>query len=341
LARTVVVTGANGFVGVPLCSLLIRSGADVRAVVRRHSVELAELAELAGLAVLADPATDQSIDPVNRGRLRQVVVGDLGPDTDWSAALVDAEAVVHLAARVHVPGVSGRDDGERFRAINVEATLRLAEAAARSRVRRLVFVSSAKAGNGNEHGASDPYSGSKAEAERLLGEASRHPGLECVIVRPPLVYGPRVKANFLRLMHLVDSGLPLPLASVANHRSLLFVGNLADALYTCIGHPQAAGRTFSVSDGEDVSTPELVRRIARALGRPARLFPFPVALLRAAGGLAGQRQAVDRLTGDLTIDASPIRAALDWRAPFSMESGLAETAAWYRARLVRGAEPRP
>lgn len=327
MAQTVVVTGANGFVGVPLCSLLIRSGAEVRAVVRRHSVELAELADL---------ATDQTADPIPRGRLRQVVVGDLGPDTDWSAALADADAVVHLAARVHVPGVSGRDDSDRFRAVNVEATLRLAEAAARARVRRLVFVSSAKAGNGNEDGASDPYSWSKTEAERLLGEASGHPGLERVILRPPLVYGPRVKANFLRLMRLVDSGLPLPLASVANRRSLLFVGNLADALYTCIGHPRAAGQTFSVSDGEDVSTPELVRRIARALGRPARLFPFPVALLRTVGGLAGQRQAVDRLTGDLSVDASPIRAALGWRAPFSMELGLAETAAWYRTHRVHG-----
>jgi UDP-glucose 4-epimerase len=196
-------------------------------------------------------------------------------------------------------------------------------------------VSSAKAGDD----ASDPYGWSKAEAERLLGDASRHPGLECVIVRPPLVYGPRVKANFLRLMRLVDSGVPLPLASVANHRSLLFVGNLADALRTCIGHPRAAGRAFTVSDGEDVSTPELIRRIARALGRPARLFPFPVALLRLAGGLAGQRQAIDRLTGDLTIDSSSIRAALGWRAPFSMELGLAETAAWYRAHRG-GAESR-
>jgi len=321
LANTVVVTGAGGFVGLPLCSLLVRSGADVRAAVRRESAALAEL----------------TTDATTRGRLRQVVIGDLTTATDWSAALDGAEAVVHLAARVHV--AAGPADRDRFREINIDATLRLAEAAARARVRRLVFVSSAKAGNGNEDGASDPYGWSKAEAERLLGDASRHPGLECVIVRPPLVYGPRVKANFLRLMRLVDSGVPLPLASVANHRSLLFVGNLADALRTCIGHPRAAGRAFTVSDGEDVSTPELIRRIARALGRPARLFPFPVALLRLAGGLAGQRQAIDRLTGDLTIDSSSIRAALGWRAPFSMELGLAETAAWYRAHRG-GAESR-
>jgi nucleoside-diphosphate-sugar epimerase len=330
LAQTVVVTGASGFIGLPLCSLLVRAGADVRAAVRRHSAALAALADLADLA--ADPSTD----PIKRGRLRQVVVGDLATATDWSAALDGAEAVVHLAARAHVASRKGKGkgqaDSDRFREINIDATLRLAEAAARAQVRRLVFVSSAKAGVGNEDRARDPYSWSKAEAERLLGETSRNLGIECVMVRPPLVYGPRVRANFLRLMRLVDSGLPLPLASVANRRSLLFVGNLADALYLCIGHPRAAGQTFSVSDGEDVSTPELVRRIARALGRPARLFPLPVALLRLAGGLAGQTQTIDRLTGDLTIDSSPIRAALGWRAPFSMERGLAETAAWYRGQ---------
>lgn len=325
MAQTVVVTGASGFIGLPLCALLVRAGADVRAAVRRYSD---------ALAALTDLTTDPSTDPIKCGRLRQVVVGDLATATAWSAALDGAEAVVHLAARVHVASRKGQGQGQadsdRFREMNVDATLRLAEAAARARVRRLVFVSSAKAGGGNEDGASDPYSWSKAEAERLLGETSRNLGIECVIVRPPLVYGPRVRANFLRLMRLVDSGLPLPLASVANHRSLLFVGNLADALTTCIGHPRAAGQAFSVSDGEDVSTPELIRRIARALGRPARLFPFPVALLRLAGGLAGQRQPVDRLTGDLTIDSSPIRATLGWRPPFSMELGLAETAAWYR-----------
>ena len=315
MANAVVVTGASGFIGLPLCSLLVRSGADVRAAVRRESAALAEL------------TPDPSTDPI--GRLRQVVVGDLATATDWSAALNGAEAIVHLAARVHL--ASGQADSDRFREINIDATLRLAEAAARARVRRLVFVSTAKAGNGKADGASDPYSQSKAEAERLLGEASRDLGLECVIVRPPLVYGPRVRANFLRLMRLVDSGVPLPLASVANRRSLLFVGNLVDALSTCTGHPLAAGQAFSVSDGEDVSTPELIRRIARALDRPARLFPFPVPLLRLAGALAGQKQAINRLTGDLTIDSSPIRTALGWRAPFSMEMGLAETAAWYRA----------
>ena len=334
MARTVVVTGANGFIGIPLCSLLVRSGMDVIAAVRRESAALADLKNDLPLELRSDlksdPATDSTRDRTAHGLLRQVVVGDLGTVTDWSAALEGAEAVVHLAARVHVPATA-RAGRAAFRTVNIDAPLRLAEAAARARVGRLVFVSSAKARDGIDTDADDPYSWSKAEAERVLVDASGQLGLQCVIVRPPLVYGPRVKANFLRLMRLVDSGVPIPLAGVANCRSLLFVGNLVDALRTCVAHPGAAGQTFSVSDGEDVSTPELVRRIARALGRPARLFSLPAALLGLVARFAGQTQTIDRLTGNLSIDSAPIRSALGWTPPFSMERGLAETAAWYRA----------
>jgi nucleoside-diphosphate-sugar epimerase len=306
MAPTVVVTGASGFVGLPLCALLARKGVEVRAAVRREYAPLAELAA--------------------QSRLRQMIVGDIGDEAlDWSAVLAGADTVVHLAARVHVFGAAGTEDRDRFKEINVDAAVRLARAAARARVRRIVFVSSAKAGK-----EQDPYSRSKCEAERLLREATQASGLECVIVRPPLVYGPRVRANFLRLLRLVDSGIPLPLAGIANRRSLVFVGNLADALHACIAHPSAAGQTFAVSDGEDVSTPELVRRIAGALGRPARLFPFPVALLAVAGRLAGQAQAIGRLTEDLVVDSSPIGSVLGWHPPFSMAQGLAETTAWYR-----------
>lgn len=305
MVRTAVVTGAGGFIGLPLCARLLRAGVQVRAAVRRECAPLAELAA--------------------KGRLRQVIIGDLSATPDWSATLAGADSVVHLAARVHDLGTVA--DRDVFRRINVEATLRLAEAAARARVRRLVFVSSAKAGDD----ANDAYSRSKAEAERSLSEASSSLGLECVIVRPPLVYGPRVRANFLRLLRLVDSGIPLPFASVANRRSLVFVGNLADAIFNCIGHPGAAGRTFAVSDGEDVSTPDLIRCIARALGRPARLFPFPVALLALAGRLTGQAQSIGRLTQDLVVDSAPIRTELGWRPGFTLEQGLVETTAWYRA----------
>lgn len=294
--------------GLPLCALLVRAGIEVAAAVRHGNDELAAIAA--------------------NGRLRQVPVGDLGASPDWSEALEGAGAVVHLAARVHVMKAAGPADHALFRRINVEATVRLATAAAQARVRRMVFVSTAKA----DAEAADAYSRSKAEAERALQEESRRLGLECVIVRPPLVYGPRVRANFLRLLRLVDAGVPLPLASVANRRSLVFVGNLADALRVCIDHPGAAGQTFAVSDGEDISTPELVRRIARALGRRPRLLPFPVTLLRLAARLGGQEQAIDRLTRDLVVDSSKIRTDLDWAPPYGMEQGLAQTAAWYRQR---------
>lgn len=303
MVQTIVVTGATGFIGLPLCAHLVRAGTtEVRAAVRRKSALLAGLAD--------------------QGRLRQVVVGDIGATVDWPAVLAGADAVVHLAGRAHVLD-KARD---AFLNINVDATLRLAQAAARARVKRFVFVSSAKAGTDER----DPYGRSKGEAERGLSGVCQDLGLEYVIVRPPLVYGPRVRANFLRLLRLVDSGVPLPLASITNRRSLVFVGNLVDALRACVDHPEAAGQTFSVSDGEAISTPELVRRIARALGRPARLFAFPVGLLALAGRLSGQAQAIERLTGDLLVDASPISAALGWHPPCSMEQGLAETAAWYR-----------
>lgn len=308
MAQRVLVTGASGFVGLPLCALLVRAGIDVAAAVRQQNGELAAIAP--------------------NGRLHQVAVGDLGAAPDWSEALEGADAVVHLAARVHVMKAADPADDALFRRINVEATVRLATAAAKARVRRIVFVSTAKA----HAEAADAYSRSKAEAERVLAEESRRLGLECVILRPPLVYGPRVRANFLRLLRLVDAGAPLPLAKVANRRSLVFVGNLADALRVCIDHPDAAGQTFAVSDGEDISTPELVRRMARALDRRPSLLPFPVGLLRLAGKLVGQEQAIDRLTGDLVVDSSKIRTELDWTPPYDMEQGLAQTAAWYRQR---------
>jgi nucleoside-diphosphate-sugar epimerase len=309
LVQRVLVTGANGFIGLPLCALLARSGLEIVAGVRRPSADLAALTA-----------------PGAQVRLRQVELGDIGAAPEWSSALAGVDAVVHLAARVHILGTA--PDPAAFHRVNVEGTLRLAEAAACAGVKRLVYISSVKA----KDDSGDPYGESKAEAEERLGDASRQLGLASVIVRPPLVYGPRVRANFLRLMRLVDSGVPLPLASVANRRSLVYVGNLVDALHACVTHPDASGGTFEVSDGEDVSTPDLVRRIAQALGRPARLFPFPIALLRIAAAAAGQLQAIDRLTGDLSVDASPIRSALGWRPPYSMQQGLAETAAWYIAR---------
>jgi len=225
-----------------------------------------------------------------------------------------------------------------FRKVNVEGTAQLALEAAKAGVKRLVYISSIKV-NGEESAIaystdspvapSDPYGISKWEAEEALRRIEAETGLEVVVVRPTLVYGPGVKANFLNMMKIISKGIPLPLASINNKRSLIYVGNLVDALAVCATHPAAAGKTYLVSDGEDVSTPELLRRVAFALGVPARLLQFPVLLMKLLGKLTGKSGAVNRLTGSLTVDSSKIRQELGWTPPFSMEEGLLETAAWF------------
>ena len=313
----VLVTGATGFVGGALISRLVDSGRfGVRAAVRRESGEL-----LAGV--------------------EQIVVGDLTPNTDWQQALVGVDAVVHLAARVHVMNDTASDPLSAFRQVNVAGTERLARMAATNGAKRFVYISSVKV---NGEGAltpysedasapEDPYGISKWEAEQGLHKVAEDTGLEVVILRPPLVYGPGVKANLLSLFNIVDRGIPLPLASVSNHRSLIYVGNLVDAIVTCINHPKASNQTYLVSDGEDVSTPELIRRVAAALGRPARLFHFPPSLMGFAGKLLGKSEAVERLVSSLTIDSSKIRRELGWRPPYTMEEGLRETGEWFKRQL--------
>ncbi|NJB67042.1 nucleoside-diphosphate-sugar epimerase [Desulfobaculum xiamenense] len=312
------VTGANGFVGRHLLRLLTSRGHTVRAAVRL------------AMAPILPPAEDI--------HYQQSACGNVGPDTDWSAFLEGADCVVHLAARVHVMHDSHPDPESAFREVNVLGTKRLAEQAADAGVRRLVFVSTAKV-NGEGRAApytpadapapDDAYARSKHQAEMALAEVCARTGLECVIVRPPLVYGPGVGANFLRLMRAVDNGLPLPLGAIHNRRSLLFSGNLADVLATCAAHPNAAGHTFLASDGEDVSTPDLIRRIARALGRRARLWNIPPSLLALAAALTGRGPAIRRLTGSLAVDASALRDGIGWTPPFSLDQGLAETADWF------------
>ena len=177
------------------------------------------------------------------------------------------------------------------------------------------------------------YGISKREAEQVLHHIAGDTGLEVVILRPPLVYGPGVKANFLSRFKIVDRGIPLPLASINNHRSLIYLGNFIDAITSCINQPKTAGQTYLVSDDEDVSTPELIQRVAVALGRPARLFPFPPSFMRFAGKLLGKLDAVERLVGSLTIDSSKIQRELGWKPPYTMEQGLKETGEWYKRQL--------
>ncbi|HUL90799.1 MAG TPA: NAD-dependent epimerase/dehydratase family protein [Burkholderiales bacterium] len=307
----VVVTGATGFVGAAVCRELLARGHEVRAAVRRMT-------------------SAEGLPGVQR-----VVVPDLAMDFDRRALLAGIDVVVHLAAVAHraVPEAE-------IRRVNVDATARLAEAAG-GLVRRFVFMSSVKVhGENSGDGAytetgpmqpQDAYARAKLEAERLLNQLAPRRGMELVLLRPPLVYGPGVRANFLNLLRWVDSGLPLPFASVRNRRSLIYLGNLADAVARCVEHPDASG-PFLVSDDEIVSTPELVGRIARALGTPARLVRMPVGLLRLLGTISGRSGAVRRLTGNLVIDAARSRRVLDWRPSATLDAGLAETALWFRSK---------
>ncbi len=313
--RTVMVTGASGFVGRALCDHLENEGYRVRKVMRLgHSLR---------------PGLDIGIE-------------DIGVSTDWLEAVTGVDAIVHLAARVHVMRASSESALEAFRQTNVLGTDGLALQAARAGVRRFLFLSSVKV-NGEASAQhpfveSDPiapkdaYGASKAEAEARLHIIASETGMEVVILRPPLVYGPWVRANFLSLLRTVDSGVPLPFLSISNLRSLVFVGNLVDALCACLTHPAAANRTFFVSDDHDVSTPQLIQEIASALGKKARLFPFPTALLHGAGLLTRRRPQIARLTESLQVDVSSIKAALNWDPPYSLQQGLQRTATWYRAQ---------
>ena len=310
------VTGANGFVGKPLCAELLRRGQSVRGAVRSPG-QLTAAAET-------------------------VTVGAIDGETDWSAALSGMDAVIHLAARVHVMEDHAADPLAEFLQVNLYGTSNLAQQAASAGVKRFVYVSSIKV-NGeqttvnrpftesDEPDPQDPYGMSKWRAEQELQRIAKETGLEVVIVRPPLVYGPGVKGNFIRLLAAIDRGIPLPLAGAKNVRSLVYVGNLVDALIACATLPAAGGQTYLVSDGDDVSTAMLVDMIARSLGRNSRAFHFPAGLLRAAATLLGRAQQMDRLFGSLRVNDQKLRNDLGWAAPFTLEQGLRVTADWYRS----------
>lgn len=314
---TVLVTGAAGFVGRLLTSELLAAGHRVKAAQRR-----------------LDPG-----QPEFPG-LQRIAVGDISGQTHWGRALEGVDAVAHLAARAHILSDAHVDPITEYRRINVDASENLGRAAAAAGVKRLLFLSSigvnGKRTEGQPFTESDPasphdtYAVSKWKAECALASVAARTGLQLVIVRSPLVYGPHVKANFLRLMWLASKALPLPLGAVANRRSMIFVGNLVDALSRCIEHPAAAGQTFLVSDGQDVSTPEIIRHIARALGVSPRLFPFPVAGLKALAVLLSRSEEAGKLLDSLALDSSHIRRCLGWRPPYSLQQGIEVTARWYR-----------
>lgn len=309
VADAILVTGANGFVGAALCRTLRARGRQVVAAVRQG----------AGAG--------------------QVSVGSLGPATDWRLALDGCKVVIHLAARVHVMSDASQDPLAAYREVNVEATLNLARQAQRQGVTRFVFVSSVKVNGEATFGRAfdaadapmpcDPYGQSKLEAERALQEFANSSGLEVVIVRPPLVYGPGVKANFHNLLRLVKLGWPLPFGSVRNYRSMVALDNLVDLLIVCAGHPTAAGRTFMVSDGDDVSIGELVRMIGKAMGKKILLVPVPVGMMQNAAKLVGKTAVVERLFGSLQVDIVATRSTLNWTPVISPQTAIEQTVAHF------------
>lgn len=309
------VTGASGFVGRWLCSELVRRGHHVRAVLRASTNM-----DIAGCET--------------------VKISSIDSDTDWADALYGETTIIHLAARVHVMHDNTSSPLEEFRKVNVDGTENLARAAAAGGVKRFVYVSSIGV-NGLMSDFGKPYSEldkprphnayalSKWEAEQRLSRVSEETGLEVVVVRPPLVYGAGAPGNFEQMLKVLVKGVVLPLALVRNQRSLIYVENLVDVLILCATHPAAAGETFLVSDAEDVSTSDLLRRLGFALGYPARLIPVPVALLHAGGALLGKRDMAQRLCGSLQVDISKVRRLLGWNPPVRLDEGLRRTAQGY------------
>jgi len=320
----VLVTGANGFVGRYVCRKLIASGFSPIAGIRDLRVW---------------PELQQAITGLNEVSL----LGDLSANPKLRDSLSGASVVVHLAARVHVMRESARDPLQEFRKVNVIGTKSIALAAVAAGVRRLIFVSTVKVHGESTSGnpfcedtpsnPEDPYAISKWEGEEALRAVAAESGLEVVIVRPPLVYGPGVRGNLLRLIRLVNLDLPLPWPKGANCRSMIGVDNLADLLVRCVDHPQAAGQSFLVKDSEDVSTRELMTRLARFLSRPLRLFPAPEPLIRLAAILALKQEIVSRLLDSLVIDSGRAQQLLEWAPPLTLDEGLATTARWYQESL--------
>lgn len=308
LKKLIAVSGAQGFLAGALCAQLYRQGKIVRPIVRSLSPREA----------------------------KQIPVGDIGPSTDWSRALDGVDCLVHCAARVHMMNESAGDSPDAYHLVNTQGTINLAHQAVDAGVRRFIFISSAKVlGEVTFDGKSftpdddpapcDSYSASKYEAEIALRDLGQTSSMEIVIIRPPLVYGPNVRANFATLMQAVIQGWPLQLGAINNQRSFVSLYNLVDLIALCIDHPLAANEIFLVSDGQDLSTPSLVRRIAEIEGVKARLIPVPVWILKAGGILCGRRPLVQRLCSNLQLDISKTQKMLGWTPPLSIDEGLRQT----------------
>ncbi|VVQ25311.1 N-acetyl-alpha-D-glucosaminyl-diphospho-ditrans, octacis-undecaprenol 4-epimerase [Pseudomonas fluorescens] len=312
MSKTVFLTGATGFVGGATLKCLVAGNYTVIAALRNGSQLL-------------------------QSKVSTIHVDSIDGATSWDNGLTGVDVVIHAAARVHVMNDTETDPLAAFRRVNVEGTVNLARQAASAGVRRFVFISSIKVnGESTDLGIryspedtpapADPYGISKMEAEERLRELAVETGMEVVIIRPVLVYGPGVKANFQSMMRWLDKGIPLPFGAIHNSRSLVALDNLVDLIVTCISHPAAANQTFLVSDGEDLSTTQLLRKIALALGRTARLVPIPAGVLRGVATLLGRKALSNRLCGSLQVDISKTRSLLGWTPPVSADDALKATA---------------
>jgi nucleoside-diphosphate-sugar epimerase len=313
ISTPILLTGSSGFLGQAVCKALNRQGVEVVCASRRK---------------------------IDRSNVRHVLISGIDAATDWTDALVKVGVVVHSAARVHVMNDSAADPLAEFRRVNVDGTLNLARQAAAAGVRRFVFISSIKV-NG-EHteltkpftendipSPQDPYGVSKSEAEQGLLLLAQQTGMEVVIIRPPLVYGPGVKANFASMMRWVQRGIPLPLGAIKNKRSFVYIENLVSLIIHCVDHPNAANQIFLASDGQDVSTTELLRACATALDVKPRLLPVPQGLLIALASAVGKNDVAQRLCGSLQLDIFKSKQLLGWTPPHSLQQGLDETAKWF------------
>ena len=306
----ILVTGANGFVGAQLSNTLARSGHEVRNTARS----------------LAS----------NSSTTRELITCDLESADNLDHLTTGCDAIVHLAGRAHVMSDNPATSESLYLSANVDVTKKLAQSAARTGVKRMILMSSVKV-NGESTtidapftsqdtpNPQDPYGRSKAQAEQALWNVTSASELEGVVIRPPLVYGPGVRANFASLIGIVDRGFPLPLGSIRNKRSFVSVDNLIDCIATALQSSNVAGQTFLVSDGNDLSTPELIRSIASALHKSPTLFPFPPVLLKLAATSAGKRSAYDRLCGSLTVDIALTKQKLSWTPPFTIQDSMQRT----------------
>jgi nucleoside-diphosphate-sugar epimerase len=318
--KKILITGASGFIGQSLIKSLLNLSRSVRGTIRSRN------------SFFSDTKTEY------------VSTGDINQKTNWTESLVNIDCIIHCAGKVNIIKSNKNESYKIYQSVNLDGTRQLAEQAVKAKVRRLIFLSTIKV-NGenteNDHignllneqkknvfshkdlvSPKDHYPVSKFNAEKALWEISLEKGLEVVVVRLPLVYGYSVKGNLARLIKIVKSGIPLPLSMVENQRSMIGIDNLTDLLIRCIDHPKVSGKTFLASDGEDLSTPELIKLIASSMGIRANLFPLPIFMLKFLGSISGKREEINRLVGSLRIDNSYTKEILNWTPPISVEEGI-------------------